>query len=79
MVRIDRNTPRAILPRVFGWSPLMILPDMVASIDCELSKMTITFGFVGCARYSGTVAKVIGVSAKADTGAASKIGKQRRT
>ena len=45
--------PRAMLPRVFGSLPLMTLPDIVASIDSELSRMTITFGLIAGARNSG--------------------------
>ena len=48
-----RRMPRAMLPRVFGSSPLMTLPAIVPSIDSELSRMIMTFGLIAGARNSG--------------------------
>jgi len=50
---MPRSTVRAMLPRVFGSSPEITMPAIVASIDSELSNMISTFGLTGGARNSG--------------------------
>ena len=44
------NTLRAMLLRVLASFPETILPPMVPSIDCELSRITITLGLTAVGR-----------------------------
>ena len=67
-----------MLPRVSGRSPLITLPTIVASIDCELSKMIMTLGLVAGARNNGKSENVMTGNANAPNGAASNTGMHHR-
>ena len=55
-------TDRPMLLRVAGSSPAMSFPAIVASMDCELSRITSTLGLTGVVRNKGTVANVSGAA-----------------
>ena len=74
-----RSTLRATLPRVASLSPAISWPDMVPSIDCELSYTTSRLGLTVVPRNKGVWAKLMVCADAPLTSAASNAGNHRRT